>query len=70
MLPLKSNSLKQKVAMYVMCSRGTKFKRTLLESGPGFLTKEHEKNPSYGHTCAREHGALKASTGNTSRNKV
>ena len=30
--------------------RDTKIKRTLLESGPGFLAKEHKKNPSHGHT--------------------
>ena len=47
MLLLISNSLKQKVAMYVMSSRGTKIKRTLLESGLGLLAKEYEKN--HGH---------------------
>ena len=40
----------QKVAIYVMSSRDTKIKRTLLESGLGLLAKEYEKNPSYGHT--------------------
>ena len=38
---------------YVMSSRDTKIKRTLLESGLGLLAEEHEKNPSYGHTRAR-----------------
>ena len=33
-----------------MCSRDTKIKRTLLESGLGLLTKEYEKNTSYGRT--------------------
>ena len=32
------------------CSRDTKIKRTLLESGLELLTKEYEKNPSYGRT--------------------
>ena len=40
----------QKVAIYVMCSRDTKIKRTLLESCLGLLTKEYEKNPSYRRT--------------------
>lgn len=52
MLLLISNSLKQKVAMYVMSSRGTKIKRTLLESGLGLLAKEYEKN--HGHTLVHD----------------
>ena len=35
---------KQKVATYVMSSRDTKIKRTLLESGLELLAKEYEKN--------------------------
>ena len=41
---------RSKIAIYVMSSRDTKIKRTLLLSGLGLLAKEYEKNPSYGHT--------------------
>ena len=44
----------QKVAIYVMSSRDTKIKRTLLESGLGLLAKEYEKNPSYGHKSVHD----------------
>ena len=32
-----------------MSSQDTKIKRTFLESGLGFLAKQYEKNPIYGH---------------------
>ena len=40
----------EKVAICVMSSRDTKIKRTWLESCPGLLAKQYEKNPSYRHT--------------------
>ena len=41
---------RSKVPIYVMSSRDTKIKRTLLESGHGLFAKEYDKNQSYGHT--------------------
>ena len=42
--------LGSKVPIYVLSSRDTKIKRTLLESGLELLAKKCEENPSYGHT--------------------